>query len=250
MSEQDLLALWERGEESSAPERALSLLAYGYPARTRSELVALSIGQRNELLLRLRERVFGELLQSSANCGACSTKIDFALTVDTLCSAAKKQPVQKDLTLRWQDFLVGFRLPTSADLLAIDSLVREQPEQALARLSRGCVLWIASADESQSQSELALPEELPAELIDALAASITEHDPLAEILLDMTCPDCGQPWQTQLDISAYFLSELEVQARRLLFELGTLARAFGWTEETILSLSARRRRAYLQMVGA
>jgi hypothetical protein len=51
------------------------------------------------------------------------------------------------------------------------------------------------------------------------------------------------------DMPAYFWSEIQMGARRLLQEVHALASAYGWRESEILMLSAARRRAYLEMVG-
>ena len=36
----------------------------------------------------------------------------------------------------------------------------------------------------------------------------------------------------------------------LLYEVGTLARAYHWSEAEVLAMTARRREAYLDLVGA
>ncbi|HUD55174.1 MAG TPA: hypothetical protein VMR02_08095 [Terracidiphilus sp.] len=46
------------------------------------------------------------------------------------------------------------------------------------------------------------------------------------------------------------LTQIEARARRLLYEVHTLAAAYGWSEREILSLSAPRRALYLEMVRA
>jgi hypothetical protein len=51
------------------------------------------------------------------------------------------------------------------------------------------------------------------------------------------------------DMLAYFWSEIQMGARRLLREIHVLASAYGWRESEILTLSAARRRAYLELVG-
>ena len=43
---------------------------------------------------------------------------------------------------------------------------------------------------------------------------------------------------------------MEAHARRLLLDVHQLASAYGWSEMEILSLSATRRNAYLEMVRA
>jgi hypothetical protein len=73
-------------------------------------------------------------------------------------------------------------------------------------------------------------------------------DPQAEVLLDLNCPACGHGWQALFDVVAFFWAELAAQAKRLLREVHTLARAYGWREADILGMSARRRQFYLEMV--
>jgi hypothetical protein len=66
-------------------------------------------------------------------------------------------------------------------------------------------------------------------------------------LLDLRCPTCGHSWHALFDIVAFFWAELASQAKRLLREVHTLARAYGWREADIVSMSARRRQLYLEM---
>jgi hypothetical protein len=77
---------------------------------------------------------------------------------------------------------------------------------------------------------------------------MAEQDPLAEVLLDLHCPECGHQWQMVFDIVSYFWSELSVRARRLLYDVHALAQAYGWRESDILSMSDTRRQFYLGMV--
>ena len=94
----------------------------------------------------------------------------------------------------------------------------------------------------------ATADDLPDDLLAALAAEMSARDPQAEVLLDLTCPACGARWQTVFDIAAYFWAELTAEAKRLLREVDALARAYGWCEADILALSPRRRQAYLELV--
>jgi hypothetical protein len=42
-------------------------------------------------------------------------------------------------------------------------------------------------------------------------------------------------------------AEVDVRARRLLADVATLARTYGWTEPEVLALSEARRAAYLRL---
>ncbi len=52
------------------------------------------------------------------------------------------------------------------------------------------------------------------------------------------------------DILSYLWTEIEDWAQRLLVDVHTLAVSYGWSERDILALSPRRRRMYLELLGA
>jgi hypothetical protein len=105
-----------------------------------------------------------------------------------------------------------------------------------------CVSWVRGRDEEASESEL------PPSLREALARAIAEADPLAEVLVDVSCPACGASFVTDLDLGAFVSAELRAEAQRLLHEVDALARAYGWTEPEVLALGDARRAAYLELV--
>ena len=100
-----------------------------------------------------------------------------------------------------------------------------------------------------TRSRPAISAAVPEEAIAHLSQHLTEADPQAEILLDLQCPVCQHSWQSLFDIVAFFWSELQVQAQRLLQEVHVLARAYGWRESDILSLSSTRRQFYLKLIS-
>jgi len=66
--------------------------------------------------------------------------------------------------------------------------------------------------------------------------------------LELSCPVCRQNWRLSFDIGAFLWAEINSLAKRLLREVHTLARAYGWREADILSMSATRRQAYIELV--
>jgi hypothetical protein len=90
--------------------------------------------------------------------------------------------------------------------------------------------------------------DLPGEIVAQLTEQIGRADPDADISLDLSCPACDHRWQIAFDIVTFFWAEINSLAKRLLREVHTLARAYGWREADILAMSAARRQAYLEMV--
>jgi hypothetical protein len=94
------------------------------------------------------------------------------------------------------------------------------------------------------------PEQLPVEVMEAITAHMAEADPQADVRLALVCPQCGHHWQGAFDIGTFFWHEIDAWAQRTLREVHTLASRYGWREMDILSMSARRRQWYLNLVSA
>ncbi|MDD5094793.1 MAG: phage baseplate protein [Dehalococcoidia bacterium] len=239
LSASRLLELWEQGEMQHPLDRALTALAFGFPDRDRAEFAALSVGQRDGLLLSLRESMFGPSLEAFATCPACEESLEF--TLDTPDLLARSVPAHgPEFTLKLEGFEVQFRLPNSFDLALSADL---EPGEARQRMLAQCIMEVRKGKRKVSA------EALPEKLKDAVASRMLEYDPLAEVRLDLECPACEHRWPVILDAGAFFWAELESEAKRLLRQVHTLARFYGWREADILSMSARRRQFYLSMVN-
>ena len=237
LSAQDLLRVWEVGEDQHPLDRALTILAAACPELRWDELVALSIGQRDARLLDVRERTYGPRLEGFVECPRCSESLEFDVTVADL----RTQPAagEQALELASDGFELRFRLPDSRDLAAVVGC----RDAAVAHdlLLQRCVI------EARHEGSPVAGSELPADIAAEISRSMSEHDPQAEVLIDLRCPRCHHRWQALFDIATFFWNELSAQAQRLLREIHALARAYGWREADILGMSARRRQLYLEM---
>ena len=225
LSTTELLSVWERGNSQPPVQRALALLAAAHPESSPDALASLSIGQRDARLIALRELTFGAEFTCLANCPACDEKMELTFNVADLRPENETElPAEFDLQL--EGHKLRFRLPTSADLLAVNSR-----EQLLERcLSNG-------------------HGQLPEPVITAVIENMSCADPLADIQLALNCSSCGHKWEAPFDIVAFFWTEINAAAHGLLREVHALASAYGWTESEILALSPARRRCYLEMVN-
>jgi hypothetical protein len=116
-------------------------------------------------------------------------------------------------------------------------------EAARADLVRRCVIRVTRAGESVP------PAEWPADLAAGLAEAVAAADPLTDVRIALTCVRCGHGWAVGFDPAAFFWTELDALARRLLNDVHRLASAYGWHEADILAMSAARRATYLRMCG-
>jgi hypothetical protein len=91
---------------------------------------------------------------------------------------------------------------------------------------------------------------VPDEVANILSERMAHADPQADIRLSLICPQCAHGWQSPLDIVTFLWSELHAWAIRMLREVHALASAYGWHEVEILTMTPRRRAAYLDLIGA
>ena len=238
---QELLAAWERGLHQPPIVRALLLLAEACPEESFDELADLPIGQRDLRLLDLRERLFGARLTATAACPECAERLEADIGVaDVRFGSGASEPSANSLVV--DGHCVVFRLPTSSDVLATLAAPRsERP----ARLLERCV--IEAHDEAR---EAVSADALPAPVREAVSARMAEAEPQADLRLGFTCSACGHAWGAPFDIGSYLWRELDVWAQRLLRDVTCLARAFGWHEADVLSLSPTRRQIYLELCQA
>lgn len=247
---EDELFWLELPDRWSLPQRVSALLDrvvhWDIPAQ-RGDLPvtsgALTVGDREALLLHLRRISFGGRIECVLHCPHCGEKLDLDLNADDLLLPPYDQP-QPEYEARFEragdDYVVCFRLPTGADQAQIAELAAvdlQAAEQALIDL---CV----SAVTLDNRPLERLPESLNAALADAMA----ELDPQAELTIEMVCPNCGATFSTLLDMAQFLAAEIANHSRLLNREVHTLALYYHWSEAEILHLPARRRQTYLRLL--
>lgn len=197
----------------SQPRRALILAGAG--GLDAAETLAL--GFRDAALMRLRAGWFGADCPCLDACPACARAVEF--DVPLLALAETPTPAAKG---EW-------RALTTTDLLAVEALAPPAARRALAHAVTGAPV-----------ADALLPE---------IADWLTRADPLAHVVLDLTCAHCGAAWTRPFDIVRQIWAELTFSARRLIGDIHLLARIYHWSEADILAVPAARRRAYLDLIA-
>jgi hypothetical protein len=236
----DLLAAVDRGQRESTPVRALTLLGAAMPDVPPQALADLAIGERDGRLLRLREALFGFTLDATTNCPTCGAPLDLSFATSALRDPGGESDAGGSVSIDGWD--VGFRLPTSVDLIALageDDLAR-----ARGRLVARCVSSVTHDGQPAS------PDQLPAHVVTALGARMHELDPQACVELSIACPSCGHVWNAELDVAAFLWAEADAWARQIVRDVHALASAYGWSERDVLAMSPWRRGLYLDLVAS
>lgn len=237
-----ILEIWEEGRAKTLAERAIDLLAVAFPESSRDHLAELSMGQRDAMLLTLREKLFGRQMAAVVVCPGCGERLD--LTLDAQELRASPQQPEAEIAMSVDGYDVRFRAGNAGDAIALAAQTGAAEPDLRELLIGRCLL---SANREGSPIRAA---EIPPEVADLVVARIAEADPMADTRLAMACPSCKRRWSAALDIVSFLWNEIEVWAWRILNDVHTLASAYGWSERDILNMSANRRQCYLQMVGA
>jgi hypothetical protein len=239
----DLLNAWDSGAQASSAQRALLLLRTVRP-ESLEELSAMPLGWVAAQLLTLRGSLLGPTLVCLVSCRQCDTVIESQVEIEQLTALAGEAPsagsAVAPLRFVQDDYLVEFRLPTSADLLAL----RGGAQDAGRTLAHGLVV------RSSHDGAAVVAADLPIAVKAGLERAVLEHDPLAQIELGLACPTCQFTWSEPLQVTEFIWTELSAFAQRLLQDVARLASAFGWREADILDMSAVRRRCYLDLLAA
>lgn len=229
-------------------QRALGLLAAAWPEISAPNWAAATIGERDRSLLILREELFGPKFEAVADCPNCRGRIEVEFNAQefrlptSLAETSESPSAQEALQVSAAGYEIEFRLPTNSDLIEIagPSAANDARETLLQRCVRA----------ARRDGLLVETATLPDEAVRVVAEEMAKADPQADIRIALACPVCQHRWSLLFDIASFLWSEIEDWARRLLREVHQIASAYSWPEREILALGARRRRSYLEIIGA
>lgn len=208
----------------------------------------LLVGDRQFLLLRLRQATFGdhvraELICPWADCGE-SVTIEFALSGVPVVESADKGP-RYSMQLSTEatggpdsDRRVAFRLPTGADQELAAQWLQVNEAHALTVLLERCL------DDG--------PDRV-AQLSPRARAEIEAHmrhvAPGVEQVLEAGCAECGRTFLVPFDLQRFFFGELRTDSDLLYRQVHYLAYHYHWSEHDIMSMSRDKRRTYLEILA-
>lgn len=237
ISTAELLQIWEYGQDRDVLHKSLLLLTTSCPPADWNTVVQWPVGTRDGLLIQFREQFFGDRTVNNAVCPACSETLEWEMKTSDLLSQKPVEWVDIPVfSAIFEAFSLQFRLPNSADFLGD---IPDKPFQ----LIRNCII------SAQKKGKGCDVDTLPENILQLIESRMETEDPNANLIFNLNCPTCSYRWQVVFDILTYLWKELDAWARQRLQEVFILARAFGWSEHDILSMNAKRRQFYLEMIG-
>jgi hypothetical protein len=240
LSAESRIEVWESTAGAHPIDQAIAILRAALPGWGAEELAHLPLGERDTLLLAIRQATIGDRLDTVYSCPSCSETLELEVSCSTLLSGCN--PASEP----WEVVIAGYRLQLRP-LDSVDAAAAAASDTAAAAAAVLLERAVVTADHG---GNVVAAADLPASVVDGVSESLAEHDPAAEFLLACVCPACGHSWAELLDVAPFIAAELTASGRRVLSDIDVIARAYGWSEGEILSLGEARRRTYAELAGA
>ena len=221
-----LIDAWDAGLVQHPVDRALTI-ARCYTDLDRRQLAALSIGERDALLLDIRRRLAGDRLAGICLCEACGEGNEFEL--DAAALPGRTAPPDGIVTATLGERTLRARLPNSFDLAAV--VEAPDDDEATRIIVSRCLLDDAPLDEAA---------------IGAVDRAMEAAEGVAAVAVNFACSACGAANRAPLDIASYLWVELAERIAHVIEDVEILASAYGWSEADILAMSERRRALYAE----
>lgn len=214
----------------------------------------LLVADRQFLLLKLREATFGDQVRGSVpcpwpNCGQ-RVAVSFATGDVPVEPSIDKGPTYTRVLSPEALPGVGearrtitFRLPNGLDQEAVSPIVAENEAMALTSVLARCVLRIGSEAVDGGGIELT---PLARREIEQHMEDVAPH---LDLLMEVTCAECGRGFCAPFDLQRFFFGELRVTEDMLYGEVHYLAFYYHWSEREIMEMTRDRRRRYIDILG-
>jgi hypothetical protein len=208
------------------------------------DLAALSLHDLDALLLRLRQSLLGDRIETDATCPSleCGSRMDVSFEINEYLNhhcplrvpwksrtyiAAASEADWFRLTRRADGHETAqFRLPTARDVLDL-----QHTDAALQQLSERCIRPTALRASERHAVEAAM---------EAIAPNLSSD-------LQGKCPECGNLIRVAYEPRSYCIAEFRQLARFVIEEVDLLAHRYHWSESEILAMPNRRRSAYAEL---
>ncbi len=196
---------------------------------------ALTVLDRDVLLIALRQSLSGDRIQSTIVCpnDKCGKPIDLDFRLSDL-----PVPDRADDALRYEFAVDGrkfaYRLPNGGDQEAAAGLAGADVAQAEQIILRLCV---------ENFDALAVDQ------VAALQEEMAHRDPQLATEFDAHCPECGRDFGVHFDIQDFLLREISGTRLQLYRQVHTLAWYYHWSEAEILAMPFQKRHIYLNLLS-
>jgi len=212
----------------------------------------LLVGDRQFLLLKLREITFGNELRAVTRCSwpDCGKRLDIDFTTDAIpivCAPQERRFMELPMDDTKRAQTVTFRLPNGEDQERIAHLTTKNEPLASSLLLARCIRSIGPDHEKPpGQKEI---DALPQPLKERIEEAMDRLGPKLITTMEAFCPECERNFSVGFDLQAFVLKELGTRLDLLFQEVHYLAYHYHWSEKEILGMTRTDRRRYIDILS-
>ena len=181
----------------------------------------LTASDRDALLAAVHRQCWGDEINSTLTCTACAQRFDLSFMLSDMQQQFVLQRLQTVLLPE------GWRVPNARDEIA------SAQEETVA----------------QAAQKIAALSGVGAEQIEFANPVFEKFAPLLDVDLDATCPECGHQQQAHFDVQSFVLMRLFNERDLLISQIHIMARAYGWSINSILELPRSIRLQFAQRLA-
>ncbi len=221
------------------------------PDRPTEEMVrSLVVGDRDYLMLRLRQITFGKRVALTLICprSECAKKMDIDLALDQIPIEPKPIAPHHALTLSEDaghpEQEIVFRIPNGADQEAARGWSELDARGRVNRLLARCLLKIGEVDAITPDRVSRLSEKA----VEEIAVAMERNSPLIDAEMEACCPECGHLFTHRFEGVPFFMNELLRGRTQLEREVHLLGFYYHWPLREILGMTRQKRHRYLRLL--
>jgi hypothetical protein len=177
-----------------------------HPTQAPDWAAQLPLGERDLLLLRLRQLDLGDAVHQVARCPQCAGKVDVDFALSELPFKLAMAQAEDGLhAVQIGDHTLHLRAPNGADQQAIEALARHNAAAANTRLFSRLVQRVEGPQGVDATPDEAAVRAWPLARRQALALWLQSNLPGPDLFLDLACPHCQADMSYVFDLHSFFL---------------------------------------------
>jgi len=203
------------------------------------------IGDRTYLMFIVRQLTYGDAIYFDVQCSLCNNTMSIALSINTILGNILSNQNKSEILI---DERTGFYdVKFSSDCIAKIRLLNGLDQENIIvydmneiKLLKSCIVNIDSIGHERL---------LDNKFVNAINSTLSEIDPLSQIILTLNCPSCNASFKIPFIVEDFFFKEIQSRKKNLEYEIHWLALNYHWSESEILTLPVSKRRRYVELVN-
>lgn len=218
----------------------------------------LLVGDRQFLVLKLRELTFGKKICATIHCPwvDCGSKVDIDFsTKDIPIRESENKGPYYTMELSPEASFIGdqgeeyrkvvFRLPNGSDQERILPLISQDEPYALSKLLERCILRIGPLKNNGNGFIHKLSPKTQVEIQEEMERIA----PKVDLTITGDCPNCNREFEFPFDLYHFFLLEMRIGIEQLYKEVHYLAYHYHWSEREIMGMTRGKRHKYIEILA-